>query len=636
MPNAHAGPARAPERVGKYEILLPIASGGMATVYLARTRGHGGFEQDVALKLTHAHLRETTEFVVDLLEEAKLAARIRHRNVVSILDVGDDPNGAFLVMDYVEGDTLAGMRRRATTVGNDIPMGVTARVLIDALAGLHAAHELTDENGAHLGLVHRDFSPQNLLVGLDGVVKLTDFGIAKAAGRLSQTRSGLVKGKIAYMAPEQAKAGIIDRRTDVWAAGIVAWEFFSGIRLYPAGDDVSTLLKVVSEAPPRLRGVAPHVPQAIEEAVARALTMDIAQRTPTASAFGKELTLACRAAGHLFEYDEVAEFMQGLVGPKIAERRRAATEIAKLRLRVGQLTEATAQSGATPSADMLGARAPTPSPPPEFPIPEVEAPTVESAPSESVLAVAGAPASGAPSSVPSSVPASMPSMPSAPSGPMRVPPPSYEPPTRTDTTSVSASTPMADVPKRGAHPALVAALSGGAALALVLVGMAVFTQANRAHPPARSAAAITSAAPVALTPTPTPAGPADQAAPAPPGPVAAPPPTATGAAPLAVHASAPIAALRIGGRAIPVDHPSRDLDVALEAAERDKGGRIDAVALDGREARVAFGPKAVTLRVDFPAPRAATPTPPPAPTVPLAPNPTTPKVAPLAPDPYAR
>ncbi len=598
VPSSHAGTARGPERVGKYEILLPIASGGMATVYLARTRGLGGFEQDVALKLTHAHLRETSEFVIDLLEEAKLAARIRHRNVISILDVGDDPNGAFLVMDYVEGDTLAGIRRRATAAGVEIPTGITARILVDALAGLHAAHELKGGDGEDLGVVHRDFSPQNLLVGLDGVVKLTDFGIARASSRLSQTRSGLVKGKIAYMAPEQAKAGAIDRRCDVWAAGIVAWEFFSGIRLYPQGDDVSTLLKVVSEVPPRLRSVAPHVSPGVEEAVVRALMMDPALRTPTASAFAKELTAACRATGELAEYEEIAEFMQELVGPKIAERRRATTEIARLRTRVGQITEATETSVGTPSAEMLGVgrTAPPASTRTPVPIPEMEAPTVTSAPS-------------------------------APAVEAWVPPPSYEPPTRTDTTSVSTSTPGAEPPRRGAHPGIVAAISAGAALVVVLAGVGIVMVSRGAARPTRTAAS----APSAVVPV-VPSEPEDESRTD--APAAAPPPTATGASPLALHASAPVASLRVNGRVIAIARPSRDVDVALDPAEREKGGRIDAIATDGREARTAFAPGAVTLKMDFPpTARPAAPTPPTAvaPLVPLAPKP-----APLAPDPYAR
>src|SRR5262249_30208425 len=142
-----------PARVGRFEILLPIASGGMATVYLARSRGLGGFERDVALKLTLAHLRDSPEFSRELLEEAKLTVRIRHANVVQVLDVGDDPSGLYVVMDYIEGDTLSGLVRRAAALKVPLAPPVAMRILLDALAGLHAAHELADEDGQPLGLV---------------------------------------------------------------------------------------------------------------------------------------------------------------------------------------------------------------------------------------------------------------------------------------------------------------------------------------------------------------------------------------------------------------------------------------------------------------------------------------------------
>src|SRR5580704_13773364 len=189
----------------------------MATVYLARTVGPGGFTTEVALKLTHAHLRENPEFSHDLLEEAKLVARIRHHNVVPVIDVGEDPRGIYLVMEYVEGDSLAGLFKRAGST-RPIPLAIAARFMLDALEGLHAAHELRDEAGQLLGLVHRDFTPHNILIGTDGVARLADFGIAKAATRLGNTRMGMVKGKIAYMPPEQAKGLTLDRRCDVWAA----------------------------------------------------------------------------------------------------------------------------------------------------------------------------------------------------------------------------------------------------------------------------------------------------------------------------------------------------------------------------------------------------------------------------------
>jgi serine/threonine-protein kinase len=306
-----------PERVGRYEILLPIASGGMATVYLARAVGPSGFTTEVALKLTHAHLRTSTEFANELIEEAKLAARIRHRNVVSIIDVGDDPHGLFLVMEYVEGDTLANITKGTNVIPT--PMGV--RLLIDALAGLHAAHELLDDDGRLLGVVHRDFTPQNILVGTDGVARLADFGIAKAATRMSHTRTGIVKGKISYMSPEQAQGLPLDRRCDVWAAGVVAWELFAGRRLYASDDDLSTMLRVATEPPPLLRTIVPQLPQAVEAAVAGALAMKPEGRHETALAFSKALATACRPTVGVAELDEVAAWMASHVTPKVSRQR---------------------------------------------------------------------------------------------------------------------------------------------------------------------------------------------------------------------------------------------------------------------------------------------------------------------------
>lgn len=309
-----------PPRIGRYDLLLPIASGGMATVYLATTRGPMGFEAEVALKLTHPHLQESTEFSADLLEEAKLAARIRHRNVAAVIDADVDPLGVFLVMEYVEGDTLSGLTKSTPLM----PKKMALRVLIDALAGLHAAHELQGEHGEKLNVVHRDFTPHNILVGTDGVARLTDFGIAKAATRLGHTRTGLVKGKIGYMSPEQAKGAPLDRRCDVWAAGVIAWELLAERRLYTGEDDVATLLKVVTEDPPRLRTIDPSIPYDIDEAVASALDRNLETRCPSAVAFARRLGAACRPHVGIAEIEEVAEWIAFVVGPRLEARREDA------------------------------------------------------------------------------------------------------------------------------------------------------------------------------------------------------------------------------------------------------------------------------------------------------------------------
>lgn len=310
-----------PERVGKYELLLPLGTGGTATVYLARTRGVAGFEREVALKLVHAHLRADEESRLHLLEEARLAARIRHPNVVPVTEVDADACGVFLVMDYVEGEALSGLVRLLREQSHRLPPRLIARIMNDSLAGLHAAHELRDAQGQFIGLVHRDFSPQNILVGVEGVARLADFGVAKAASRTVRTKTGLVKGKVAYMSPEQARGHKVDRRCDVWAAGVVVWELITGRKLYDHEDDVATLLSVVTEEPPRLASVMQGVPPALDEAVAYALTSDVNNRCPSAEAFRCLLESAWDECGGMASTAELGAFVRQTVGHRLAERR---------------------------------------------------------------------------------------------------------------------------------------------------------------------------------------------------------------------------------------------------------------------------------------------------------------------------
>lgn len=319
-----------PEKIGRYEIVLQIARGGMATVYLARAEGHGGFDRYVALKLTAEHLRDDPEFAQHLVEEAKLVAHLRHTNVVPVLDVGEDEMGAvFLVMEYVPGDSLGGLVRTAKKAGAVVPPRIGLRILVDALQGLHAAHEHVDEDGKPHSLVHRDFSPQNILVGTDGIARLTDFGIAKATSRASITVAGTMKGKVSYASPEQARGKTLDRRCDVWAAGVVAWEVLASRKLYPSTE--RTLLDIVKGPPPRIREVMPDIPQEIDDIIARALAMEVEARTPTALMLARELTHAARTAGMLAEVEEVAEHVKHAVAPILAERKEKIAEARKTR-----------------------------------------------------------------------------------------------------------------------------------------------------------------------------------------------------------------------------------------------------------------------------------------------------------------
>ncbi len=313
-----------PQTFGRYELLAQLGSGGMATVYLARARGLGGFEREVALKITHGHLSDDADFLEGLLQEARIAARIRHPNVVPVLDVGQDREGAFLVMDYVEGEVLSAIVRHERLAGGRVPAGLATRILADALAGLHAAHELRDDEGALLGIVHRDFSPQNILVGLDGSSRLTDFGIARVAST-SSTKSGMIKGKLGYLSPEQVRSPrSVDRRTDVWAAGVVAWELATGKPLRPRDDEAATLLRIVSEEPPRARTTEPAVPEAMDEAIAHALRMAPDERIASADTLRRRLLDAAAASGvKVADASEVADYVARVAGEKLRERRRS-------------------------------------------------------------------------------------------------------------------------------------------------------------------------------------------------------------------------------------------------------------------------------------------------------------------------
>lgn len=305
-------------RLGRYELLGEIASGGMATVFLGRAVGARGFSRLVAIKRMHPHLERDEEFVTAFLEEARLAARIRHPNCVATLDV-EDGEAPYLVMEYVEGDRLSGLiKEHVSRAQQGLPVPVAIRISVDALEGLHAAHDLRDDDGEPLDLIHRDISPQNVLVGVDGVARVTDFGIAKAAGRASHTREGELKGKIAYMAPEQLTNPTgIDRRVDVFAMGVVCWEMLTGRRLFRAATDIETIGVILHHEVTAIRAVAPHVPERVEQVVMRALERDPSRRWNSAQDFARAL----ESLGLAAPTRVVADFVKETVGDKVARER---------------------------------------------------------------------------------------------------------------------------------------------------------------------------------------------------------------------------------------------------------------------------------------------------------------------------
>jgi serine/threonine-protein kinase len=255
---------------------------------------------------------------------------VRHPNVVTVEEAAIDPAGVYLVMPYVEGDSLSGLVRAELADGGTIPRRIVARILCDALAGLHAAHELRDDEGRNRNVVHRDFTPSNILIGIDGMSRLADFGIAKTASAIARTTSGQMKGKIGYMSPEQVRTLPLDRRADVWAAGVVAWECMAGRRLYE-GDEVGVLLRIAQDVPPRLRSVCPDVPHPIDAAIAAALEPALELRCASADELRLRLLAAFEAGDGIADSAEVGRYVQRLAGRGLAARRDRAAAVVRSR-----------------------------------------------------------------------------------------------------------------------------------------------------------------------------------------------------------------------------------------------------------------------------------------------------------------
>jgi len=268
--------------IGRYALFAQIAAGGMAAVHFGRLLGQAGFSRTVAIKRLHPHLAQDPEFVSMLLDEARLAARIRHPNVVSTLDVVALEGELLVVMEYVHGDSLARLLGTLRKEGARVPPAIASAIVSSVLYGLHAAHEATSESGEPLGIIHRDVSPQNVMVGTDGIARVVDFGVAKAAGRIQETREGQLKGKIRYMAPEQLKRGELDRAADIYAASVVLWECLVGRRLFDDDNEwkiADAILAGVTTAPSKL---VPGVPAELDAIVLRGLSTDRTLRFRTA------------------------------------------------------------------------------------------------------------------------------------------------------------------------------------------------------------------------------------------------------------------------------------------------------------------------------------------------------------------
>ncbi len=308
------------KRLGKYEILALLALGGTAEIYLARIDGTNGFEKYVVVKCLHDHLADDIEFVKMFLDEARLAAHLDHSNIVQTFELGEHESRYFMVMEFLAGLSLAMVVRRAgeRLPGGRIPVPLVLNMVAQAAAGLHYAHERTT-NGKPLNIVHRDISPQNLVVSFEGVTKVVDFGIAKAEHRETRTRSGTIKGKFAYMSPEQCVANNVDRRTDVFALGVIAHELLTGRRLFKRPSPYETYQAVIecNVGPPSATNH--ELDPAIDPVIMRAVAKDKEQRYATAEAFGDAIQSYLHHRGKGSGPGDVGRFFEQSFGQEIEE-----------------------------------------------------------------------------------------------------------------------------------------------------------------------------------------------------------------------------------------------------------------------------------------------------------------------------
>jgi serine/threonine-protein kinase len=310
-------------KVGRYVLHYLLGRGGMGSVYLSRLVGAEGFERWVAVKQLHEHLADDPNIVSMFLDEARTSARLSHPNVVQVTDFGVEGRAPYLVMEYVSGENLSVINRRCRKRGTPLPIPLSVRVLAWACEGLHHAHELKDDAGQPMGLVHRDVSPQNVLVSYDGVVKVTDFGIAKVAHRAgSLTKPGQLKGKAAYMAPEQVQGLPIDRRADVFALGIVLYEATTGRRLFQSDNEFESLRRIKDGDITSPRIVDKLFPEGLEQIVLRALATRAEDRYQTAREMQRDLEQFLGKSGDLVGSAELADFME----ETFADRRKTREE----------------------------------------------------------------------------------------------------------------------------------------------------------------------------------------------------------------------------------------------------------------------------------------------------------------------
>ena len=315
---------------GKYLLDRKLTEGGMAEIYLAKPNPAlappriANRPSPLIVKRLFAHHSSEAEFVRMFMNEAKLATKLKHPNIVDIFDQGESDGTYYLAMEYIHGEDLRGIAQQADAVHKRPPMAMVLRIIVDTLAGLHYAHTLSDDDGHPLGVVHRDVSPQNVLVTYDGVTKIIDFGIAKAtrARDMDQTQAGMIKGKYAYMSPEQTRSDQLDARSDVFSVGTLMWELLTWRRLFKRATDLATLVAVTEEPAPPAATVNPEVPKELDDILMRALSMDREQRWESAKEFHDALLDFVARAGWDASSQALGRYMREIFADKLARERR--------------------------------------------------------------------------------------------------------------------------------------------------------------------------------------------------------------------------------------------------------------------------------------------------------------------------
>jgi serine/threonine-protein kinase len=313
-------------RFGKYDLLALLATGGMAEIWLARVSGTAGFEKLVVVKRLLDQLAVNPEYVEMFLDEARINARLSHTHIVHVIELGQVESKYFMAMEYVAGLSVAQVGKKATQRLGEVPQQVACGVIAQACAGLHYAHEVALPDGTPLNIIHRDVSPQNLILTFEGLVKVVDFGIAKAAGRQHRTRAGLVKGKSSYMSPEQCLGLPLDRRSDVFALGIVLYELATSRRLFKRASPYQTFEAITKGDVPPPRSLNPHIHAAVEEVILKALARKPEDRYATAGEMQEALEQAMHKAGLRGARHDLQKFVEQTFAREMTEQRELLQE----------------------------------------------------------------------------------------------------------------------------------------------------------------------------------------------------------------------------------------------------------------------------------------------------------------------